>query len=385
MHTRVLGSTLSPVPHHAQAVCNDTPRALSGRWSVLAAAHAGSGAAAFAAAPLRCGVGAGDAARVTLPLPDALRAGALLPRMQTHPVHAQCSTYMCVCAHHADACAMDASLWLLYAPLRHGAPPACFPAGHAARDVLHLAAPITEAGGGSAFGDGGMAAAAPAAADADARTVSLRLRVAPPRAPCTARDALAAAAGVAAPASASAAPPAFSAAARAALPGGVTLRAGAPRNGIAELTLRCAGGDADGAAVLALAREALLRRALRQGEPQTQLDSVAAAAPDADADDAAVLALRALRRRLVACQARARYAAPAAPCSVRDASQPLVRCVCFAQDALDVASRLRLLADAHSTDALPPLVDAAARAQAQLLEAYGALRGAPFSTHAAVC
>jgi hypothetical protein len=223
---------------------------------------------------------------------------------------------------------MDASLWLLYAPLRHGAPPACFPAGHAARDVLHLAAPITEAGGGSAFGDGGMAAAAPAAADADAHTVSLRLRVAPPRAPCTARDALAAAAGVAAPASSSAAPPAFSAAARAALPGGVTLRAGAPRNGIAELTLRCAGGDADGAAVLALAREALLRRALRRAEPQTQQDiAAAAAAPDADADDAAVLALRALRRRLVACQARARHAAPAAPYAVRDASQPLVRCV----------------------------------------------------------
>jgi hypothetical protein len=63
----------------------------------------------------------------------------------------------------------------------------------------------------------------------------------------------------------------------------------------------------------------------------------------------------------------------------------------LAQDALDAAARLRLLADApcggsaECAGALPPLVDAAARAQAELLEAYRALRGAPFSTHAAVC
>jgi hypothetical protein len=148
--------------------------------------------------------------------------------------------------------------------------------------------------------------------------MSLRLRVAQPRVQCTARDALAAAAGVAAPASASAAPPAFSAAAVAALPGGVTLRAAAPRGGVAELSLRCAGGDAHGAAVLALAREALLRRALRRAEREAQDGAAVAAAPDVDADDAAVVALRALRRRLVACQARSLHATrvPAVLCCV---------------------------------------------------------------------
>ena len=58
-----------------QDVVNDTPRALSAHWGVLAVARCG-GRCAFASAPLRSGVAAGASARVTLPLPADLRPGA---------------------------------------------------------------------------------------------------------------------------------------------------------------------------------------------------------------------------------------------------------------------------------------------------------------------
>jgi hypothetical protein len=55
-------------------VVNDTPRALSAHWSVLAVARCG-GRCAFASAPLRSGVAAGASARVAMQLPADLRPG----------------------------------------------------------------------------------------------------------------------------------------------------------------------------------------------------------------------------------------------------------------------------------------------------------------------
>lgn len=205
-----------------------------------------------------------------------------------------------------DSGAVLLSFWLLYCPPGASAGgPACFPAGTAVRDVLHAAQAAAEQG--------------EAHAATQQTLLTLRLRV--PAACAAPRDVLARVLGP----SACALPGPGGGRAVAALPfAGAILRAQAPRKHAADLQLAMptAPHASRQAAVLPLvratpvmpcvlarltsrprclahqAREALLRRALTHAPPPT--------ADDAVDDDDTLAALRALRCRLIACQARRR-------------------------------------------------------------------------------
>ena len=152
---------------------------------------------------------------------------------------------------------MSVDAWLVFDSPSAASGPACFPAGAAVRDVLHMATPLGDSEAGMALPSEAQPAALP--------PMTLRLRV--PPACVAARDVLAHVAGTAC-----VAPARDGAGARAvaALPRGTTLRTSAARAGVAELALAAphAQSASRAAAIVPLVR-ALLEAATVLVSPHT--------------------------------------------------------------------------------------------------------------------